>query len=284
MATQKQLKEHASNLKNVIYVWGANFEIITKELMNKLYRNYGNSTYDKEYYENKLKEGKGKFGADCSGSLKPISGYDTTAHGYYEKCVKKGRIATIPRDKVLLVFKENSSGRKNHVGIYTGDGYVSELASSKLNYQRKPLAGNGWDDWGLPDFVDYEAVDLLEVDGSFGTDTVTKSQYVFGTKQDGIVSNQPNTCKQYLPKASKKAWEFDEKENCKKGSSLIKAIQKFLEGLGYYKKKIDGWCGKGTVKAIQEFLKDRGFYVGEISGIMDEETVMGWQKYINSRL
>lgn len=282
--TQKQLKEHFLSLKDALYVWGANCKVITKDYMDRLFKDCGSDKYDRAYYDKALEEGKGKIGADCSGALNPVSGYDTTAQGYYNRCAKKGKIGTIPKDKVCLVFKRNKSDGINHVGCYTGDGYVSEMCSTKKDYERRPLAGNGWDDWGLPDFVDYEAVDLLEVDGSFGTDTVTKSQYVFGTKQDGIVSNQPDTCKEYLPKASKKAWEFDEKEKCEKGSSLIKAIQKFLKDLGYYLKKIDGWCGKGTVKAIQAFLKDRGFYTGKISGIMDEETVMGWQKYINSIL
>ena len=282
--TQKQLKEHFLSLKDALYVWGANCKVITKEYMDKLFRDCGTDKYDREYYNKALEEGEGKIGSDCSGALNPVSGYDTTAQGYYGRCTGKGKIDTIPKDKVLLVFKRNSKKKITHVGCYTGDGYVSEMASTKKDYQRKPLDGNGWDDWGLPDFVDYDAAELIDVDGSFGTDTVTKSQYVFGTKQDGIVSNQPNTCKQYLPKVSEEAWRFDERESCEKGSSLIKAIQEFLKGLGYYKKKIDGWCGKGTVKAIQMFLRDLGFYTGKISGIMNKATVKGWQKYINSRL
>lgn len=282
--TQQELKEHFLSLKDALYVWGANCKVITKAYMDLLFKTFGSEKYTREYYDKALEEGEGKIGSDCSGALNPVSGYDTTAQGYYNRCTEKGKIDSIPKEKVCLVFKRNSKNVINHVGCYTGDGYVSEMSSTKKDYERKLLAGNGWDDWGLPDFVDYEAKDLLDVDGSFGQDTVTKSQYVFGTKQDGVVSNQPNSCKQYLPKASKKAWKFDKKENCSKGSSLIKAIQEFLEGLGYYKKKIDGWCGKGTVKGIQMLLRDLGFYTGEISGIMDEATVMGWQKYINSRL
>lgn len=153
--TQKQLKEHFLNLgkKGAIYVWGANGQTITAELMTKLHRSFGSSKYNKEYYNNKLKEGKGKIGADCSGSLYPVSGYDTTASGYYSKCLEKGDMSSLPANKVCLVFRKNSKGVINHVGCYTGDGYVSEMASSQINYQRKKINVSSWDLWGMPNFV-----------------------------------------------------------------------------------------------------------------------------------
>lgn len=80
-----------------IYLWGANGELITKELCDKLFKTYGSSTYNRQYYDNKLKEGSGCIGADCSGAMCPVSGFDTTAQGYYNKCITKGNIASIPR-------------------------------------------------------------------------------------------------------------------------------------------------------------------------------------------
>ena len=50
--------------KKAIYLWGANSEIITKALVDKLYKIFGSKTYDKKYYDDKLKEGIGKIGAD----------------------------------------------------------------------------------------------------------------------------------------------------------------------------------------------------------------------------
>ena len=57
MVTQQQFKDHYNHLYNsgAIYVWGANGEIITKDLTNRLYRSYGSSTYNKTYYNNKYK-------------------------------------------------------------------------------------------------------------------------------------------------------------------------------------------------------------------------------------
>lgn len=296
MITQKQLKDHFLGLKGAIYVWGANCVTITEDMINTLYKNYGSEKYNKAYYDGKLAEGRGKIGADCSGALYPVSGYDTTAGGYYTKCTDKGEIGFIPKDKVCLVFKVNSSGIINHVGCYTGDGYVSEMASSKKNYQRKPLARNGWDKWGLPDFVDYEEPkkeelpdqeptvneekELLEVDGFWGKDTTTKTQVVFGTTVDGVISNQSYASKKYLPNCKESSWKFN---STRKGSEVIRAIQKFLI-LGYYTGTIDGLCGKQTVIAIQKFLKAIGLYSGSIDAKMGPGTVKGWQQYINNRL
>jgi hypothetical protein len=153
--TQEKLKQHFLNLGSAgaIYVWGANGQTITEDTIEYLYTNYRSSKYGRKYYDDKLAEGKGKIGADCSGSLYPVSGYDTTASKYYSKCVEKGGIKSLPRNKVCLVFKKDAKNNIVHVGCYTGDGYVSEMASSKLNYQRKKVDGNGWSLWGMPDFV-----------------------------------------------------------------------------------------------------------------------------------
>ena len=286
---QSELRQHFLDLgkKGALYVWGANGQIITKELTDKLYKTFGNGTYTKGYYNNKFKAGQGKPGADCSGSLYPVSGYDDTAAGYYNRCIRKGNIKNIPEKQVCLVFKRNSKGVINHVGCYTGDGYVSEMASSKLNYQRKKLKENGWDLWGMPDFVsdpNEDYVEQIEVDGEWGKDTTMKTQHVFGTVEDGKVSNQLVSCRQYLPMALTSSWEFKKKEFCGSGSRLIRAIQKFLEEKGYDAGGVDGQCGKNTVKAMQLFLIDLMLYKGSVNGMLNVATVKGWQQYINSRL
>ena len=96
--------ENLYNSKSV-YLWGANSEIITKELCDRLYKTYGSSTYNKAYYDNKFKEGQGRIGADCSGAFCPMSGFDTTAQVYYDKCSSKGDISSINKYKPCLVFK-----------------------------------------------------------------------------------------------------------------------------------------------------------------------------------
>lgn len=155
MKNEKEIREYALSASEWLYVWGANGEKITPELMEKLYKNYGSASYPKAYYKNKLKIGQGKMAADCSGFLCPLSGYDDTAQGYYKSCSQKGTITNIPEDKVVLVFKQNNAGRMYHVGIYLGDGTVAEMASSTLNYQHKKLLGGGWTHWGKPKWILY---------------------------------------------------------------------------------------------------------------------------------
>lgn len=157
MKTQKEAKEYAIAARDWLYVWGANGELITKELMEKLYKTYSSNTYTKEYYQNKLKAGEGKMAADCSGFMHPLSGYDNTANGYYNGCAKKGTIGSIPKDKVCLVFKARSNGTMHHIGIYLGDGTVAEMASSELNYRRRSINATEWTHWGMPKWIDYNA-------------------------------------------------------------------------------------------------------------------------------
>lgn len=117
----------------------------------------------------------------------------------------------------------------------------------------------------------------LDIDGSWGKDTTRKSQQVFKTTKDGIVSNQPQSNKKYLANAYEGSWEF-ERTGYEKGSELIREIQRLV------KAKVDGWCGGETVEKIQKFLKEKGLYKGKIDRSMGTETVKAWQKYINSRL
>ena len=121
------------------------------------------------------------------------------------------------------------------------------------------------------------------VDGSWGIDCTYKSQKVFGTTADGIVSYQPKSNKKYLANCYTGSWKFYS-SGYSAGSELVRAIQKLLKNERYYTGAIDGWCGKQTVTAIQKFLKAKGLYSDSIDGSMGPNTVKGWQKYINSRV
>lgn len=117
----------------------------------------------------------------------------------------------------------------------------------------------------------------LEIDGSWGKDCTKKSQKVFQTTTDGIVSNQPASNKKHLPNAYSGSWEF-KSSGYKEGSALVKAIQNLVGA------ESDGWCGEKTIKAMQEVLQAKDLYKGELDGSMGPDTVKAWQKYMNSRL
>ena len=145
-------------INKAIYLWGANGELITKELCDKLFKTYGSSTYNRQYYDNKFKEGSGHIGADCSGAMCPVSGFDTTAQGYYNKCITKGNIASIPKDTPCLVFKGKSTSAINHIGFYLGNDYIVEMKSSKDNCVRGKLSTGNWKWYGIPNWIKYSSV------------------------------------------------------------------------------------------------------------------------------
>lgn len=148
-----------------IYVWGFNYcTIITKESIEKAYKNYHSNTYDRAYYDNKLKEGMGKPGSDCSGMHYDLSGYDTTAQGYYDRCTTKGSISSLPLDSLCVLFKGKSPKEIKHTGIYLGDGTCIHCKSSKDNTVYESVDKHGWTYWGYADFIDYsEPLDVKPV-------------------------------------------------------------------------------------------------------------------------
>lgn len=214
MKTQKEVKNYALAAKDWIYVWGANGEVITKQLMDKLYRSYGSASYPKSYYDNKLAAGAGKMAADCSGFLMPLSGYDDTAQGYFNAGARKGTIDSLPRDQVCLVYKRNAAGRMYHVGIYLGDGTVAEMASSAANYQHNPVDGRGWTHWGCPKWVEYAA--------------------------------DPHQCALDLDIELPSLVKGHE-------CGYVKTLQRLLVSRGYDTNGIDGIFGSGTEQAVSRF-------------------------------
>lgn len=132
-----------------------NGDIINKSTIDAAYNMFHSSTYNRSYYDQKLKDGAGHIGSDCSGVFYKVSGFDTTAQNYFNKCVTTGNISTIAKDKPCLVFKGGSISSINHIGFYCGDGYVIEMKSSKDNCVKDKLEGKGWKWYGIPSWIDY---------------------------------------------------------------------------------------------------------------------------------
>ena len=140
-----------------VYLWGANSEVITRKLCDQLYKNYGDKTYNKKYYDDKFIEGEGRIGADCSGAMYPMSGKDNTAQGYYNSCSVKGHVNYLDKSIPCLVFKGKTANAIHHIGFYCGNGYVIEMRSSKENCVKAPLDGHGWNFFGVPLWIDYSS-------------------------------------------------------------------------------------------------------------------------------
>ena len=234
--TQQQFRDHYMNLHNkgAIYVWGANGEIITEELINRLYKTYGSSTYNKAYYDAKLKEGKGKIGADCSGSIFPLSKKDNTARGYYNGCKIKGVFKNMPKDTCCLVFNANFT----HVGAYLGNGVTIEMMSSQKNCVKQTLSTTRWAYYGIPDWLDTTA--------SAGV-TATPIPATPVTQKDKVVENIQKWCNSYCQAGLQVDGEFGPKT--KKG--LCKALQTYLNKTYNAGLKVDGDFGPNTKKACK---------------------------------
>ncbi|MBQ8729681.1 MAG: C39 family peptidase [Lachnospiraceae bacterium] len=111
----------------------------------------------------------------------------------------------------------------------------------------------------------------LTVDGIGGTATVKAMQKYFKTVQDGVISGQTKSYKNYYPALT--AVSFG-----KGGSTLVIALQKWL-GLS----QPDGIIGKNTTKAWQTKLRSLGYLAKNetIDGIIGVKTMKAWQKFLN---
>lgn len=232
--TQKQFINHYMNLYNsgAIYVWGANGEVITKELIDRLYKAYGSHTYNKTYYYNKLKEGQGKIGADCSGSIFPLSGKDNTAKGYYNTCTKRGLFKNIPKDTACLVFNSNFT----HVGAYLGNGNTVEMMSSTRNCVKQTLSNTRWAYYGIPDWLEI-STDKNEPPQIDNNNTVN----------DEIIKNIQKWCNSYC----NAGLVVDGKFGPKSKQGLCKALQTYLNKKYNADLVVDGVFGTKTKKACK---------------------------------
>ena len=205
--------------------------------------------------------------------------------GVEEAIVQKYKVGDI------VVFKGDTqysnayanTGSKRTSGLAKVTKYYNEKGS-KHNYH---LIGEkncsnvyGWvdeEDIRLATEEDLKSKkDLLEINGIWDKKTTIKTQEVFKTPADGIISKQNLIYKPYLQAISTDSWQFYQCNAT--GSMLIREIQKLI---GVYQ---DGICGKNTIKALQTFLNKNGFNAGSVDGYMGKNTVKAWQKYINSKL
>lgn len=109
----------------------------------------------------------------------------------------------------------------------------------------------------------------LDVDGIAGVATIKAAQTALGCKvKDGVISGQRKDLKKYYPSVTSISYG-------KGGSPFVKTLQKWTGA------KADGVWGKDTSKALQRKLQGLGYYFGDIDGIAGKETIKAWQRCLN---
>ena len=144
-----------------VYMWGADCEIGTKELLENKKKQFGKS----HYVDLTVDKIEGKICADCSGLFTPISGANITSKMYYDRCKEKGSIWNIPKDKKCLIFRREGESIV-HVAGYLGNGYLIEMWDG---CEKRKLKEIEWSFYGIPDFLEPQE-DTLMVGGTVTID------------------------------------------------------------------------------------------------------------------
>lgn len=140
---QKKFLELIRSKLGCGYVYGAQGEVMTKDLLNTLVNRFGRSHYYFDGYSAEKWLGKQCF--DCSGlivwALEQLGliRTDLTADGLYQLCepVQKSKLEVGD-----LVFYQNSNGYKNHVGVYIGNGRVIHARGTAYGVVETELFNN----------------------------------------------------------------------------------------------------------------------------------------------
>ena len=216
-ATQRQkFISFIANQQGALYVWGAQGEQMTPELIRKMEKSSVDYKRDLAHYNEHVKTTQTLIAYDCSGLVVKflldeclISG-DRSANGlYFNEC------SDISRDELMagdLVFKKYlAKNQMYHVGVYMGDGTVVHAKRRDDGVVREPISAAGWNRFGC----------LKCWGGSHATVAYTRLL--------------KNVGKPYL-----------------KGDD-VRAVQRALEKKGYFTGDVDGVFGPKTEQAVTAF-------------------------------
>ena len=226
------------------------------------------------------------------------SSQDWSAKTTYSKATTKGKIATFPKTKGLLVFKGSTASTINHVGVYDGSGYVYEAKGHAYGVVKTTYKASDWTFWAQHPLITDDTTSgtstsastststtassttsststsssALTVDGEWGKATTKAMQKALGTTQDGLVSNQRSAYKKYLTACLTESWKYSTSGT----SPMVKALQKTVGATQ------DGICGQATVKALQKWLNSKTSAGLTVDGYMGAKTVKAVQKALNA--
>lgn len=193
--TAQNLATFCLSVVGTSYWMGTYGQRASRALYNEKKSAYSQYYPPKSWTEASFVKDFGKPVTDCAGLLKWFlwsdnmtnknpsykSSEDFGATTFYNKCTSKGKIGTIPAQKVgICVFKGNDT-TKSHMGIVVdNNGTVVEAKGHAYGTVKSTLSG--WDYWGKCHLIKYDAAPPV------------KDQYTVVTQYQGLtVRKEPTT-------------------------------------------------------------------------------------------
>lgn len=187
------------------YWMGCYGQRASRALYNQKKADYSQFYPPKSWTEASFVKDFGKPVTDCAGLLKWFlwsdnmtnknpsykSSEDFGATTFYNKCTSKGKIGTIPAEKVgICVFKGNDT-TKTHMGVVVDNkGTVVEAKGHAYGTVKSTLSG--WDYWGKCHLIKYDAAPPV------------KDQYTVVTQYQPLtVRKNPTSKSEEIDKLSK---------------------------------------------------------------------------------
>lgn len=151
-----------------------------------------------------------------------------------------------------LNIREQPNADSRIVGMITDQGSYTVTEIQNTSWGRL-LSGAGWINChvkyctygGAASASDQKpAAKVISVDGVWGPELTRRLQEIFGTPQDGRISNQPTSNREYCVGITVAEWST----KLSGGSALIRKLQEWAETTA------DGYIGPQTIRALQRKL------------------------------
>lgn len=222
------------------YVWGGRGKLYNKKEAKFLYSTFHTNKYNKTYYyKTQMKRWGGHKVADCSGLLEAFRKKDATAEMLFRECNKTSQIKNFDDTPGTLLFVD-TKGRKVHVGVAIGNGYVIHSKNSAVGVVKEKITNYKWTHYGVPKWILFD----ISQSNYFSQKTWIKMiQKEFGVQTDGIAGTQTLLHSKTLKQGMK--------------GNLIKLVQKKLiaEGYSVGVSGADGIFGTDTKNGVINYQK-----------------------------
>ena len=222
------------------YIWGQMGAVWTAAKQKSLEKRYNENPSGMANYKMAAQDGSKWIGHrvwDCAGLCR----WAAKEHGlaihsgsnliWNCDLAKKGQLTDGMELPVGALVFTGTASKKPHVGVYTGDGLVTEAEGTKAGVVQSKLHGK-WKWWGLLKGVTYDAAEVPAEKPA----------------------EEPAETRRTLRRGNK--------------GEDVKQVQTMLDRLGYSLGicGIDGDYGTATEKAVKEFQQDHGLTQDGICG------------------